>query len=215
MPDGISDETAAAVMLQGLTAQFLCTSSYAVQPGDDVLLHAGAGGVGLLLTQLLVARGARVITTTSTQEKAELSRAAGAAEVVRYDREDVVARVQELTGGVAVVYDGVGKDTFDASLRCLRRRGTLVLFGASSGPVPPFDPQVLNARGSLFLTRPTLTDHLVTREELLGRAADVLGRVADGTLDVRIGARYPLEAAAQAHEDLAARRTTGKSLLVV
>jgi NADPH2:quinone reductase len=217
IPAGVSEETAAAVMLQGLTAHFLCTSTYAVQSGDTVLIHAGAGGVGLLLTQMVVKRGGRVITTTSTDGKAELSRGAGASDVVRYDREDVVERVRALTDGVgvAVVYDGVGKDTFDASLRCLRRRGMLVLFGASSGPVPPLDPQVLNRRGSLFLTRPTLYDHTLGREELLWRAADVLGWVADGSLDVRVGARYPLEQAARAHQDLESRRTTGKSLLVL
>lgn len=216
VPEGLSEETAAAVMLQGLTAHFLCRSTYVVQPGDTALVHAGAGGVGLLLTQMVVKHGGRVITTVSTDEKAELSRGAGASDVVRYDREDVVERVRALTdgAGVSVVYDGVGKDTFDASLKCLRRRGMLVLFGASSGPVPPLDPQVLNRRGSLFLTRPTLFDHLLGPGELQARASDVLGWVADGSLDVRVGARYPLEQARQAHLDLEGRRTTGKSLLV-
>jgi len=216
LPDGVPTESAAAVLLQGMTAHFLCTSTYAVQPGDDVLLHAGAGGVGLLLTQLLVARGARVVTTVSTDEKAALSRGAGAADVVRYDREDVVERVRELTGGrgVRVVYDGVGRSTFDASLACLARRGMLVLFGASSGAVPPVDPMALLSHGSVFLTRPTLADHIADRDELLWRAGEVLGAVAAGTLDVRVGARYPLRDAARAHEDLQARRTTGKSLVL-
>lgn len=217
VPDVVDDETAAAVMLQGMTAHFLTTSTYAVQPGEVALVHAGAGGVGLLLTQMLVARGARVITTVSTEQKAALSRAAGAETVIDYTQEDVAARVRELTSGegVAVVHDGVGATTFEASLNSLRRRGALVLFGGSSGAVPPFDPQVLNAKGSLWLTRPTLSDFVVTRDELRWRADELLGWVADGTLDVRIGSRYPLADAARAHEDLAARRTTGKSLLVM
>jgi NADPH2:quinone reductase len=204
-------------MLQGMTAHALSTSTYAVQPGEVALVHAGAGGVGLLLTQMLVARGGRVITTASTPEKAELSRAAGAETVIDYTAEDVAARVRELTDGegVHVVYDGVGADTFDASLDSLRRRGSMVLFGGSSGPVPPVDPQVLNNKGSLWLTRPTLGDFVVTREELRSRADEVLGWVAKGTLDVRIGSRYPLAEASRAHEDLAARRTTGKLLLQV
>lgn len=216
VPDDVTTEQAAAVLLQGMTAHFLCTSTYAVQDGDDVLLHAGAGGVGLLLTQLLVARGARVITTVSTDEKAELSGGAGASDVVRYDREDVVERVRALTGGTGarVVYDGVGRSTFDASLACLARRGMLVLFGASSGAVPPLDPMTLQAHGSVFLTRPTLGDHIADRDELLWRAGEVLGAVGSGALDVRIGARYPLMEADRAHEDLQARRTTGKSLLL-
>ena len=216
VPDGVSTEQAAAVLLQGMTAHFLCTSTYAVQSGDEVLLHAGAGGVGLLLTQLLAARGARVITTVSTDEKAELSRGAGASDVIRYDREDVVERVRALTGGtgVRVAYDGVGRSTFDASLACLARRGMLVLFGASSGPVPPMDPMTLQANGSAFLTRPTLGDYTADRDELLWRAGEVLDAVAAGTLDVRIGARYPLAEADRAHEDLQARRTTGKSVLL-
>jgi NADPH2:quinone reductase len=215
LPDGVDDETAAAVMLQGMTAHALSTSTYAVQPGEVALVHAGAGGVGLLLTQMVVARGGRVLTTASTPEKAELSRAAGAETVIDYTSEDVAARVRELTDGegVHVVYDGVGADTFDASLDSLRRRGSLVLFGGSSGPVPPFDPQVLNRKGSLWLTRPTLGDFVATREELRSRADEVLGWVADGSLDVRIGSRYPLAEASRAHQDLAARRTTGKLLL--
>jgi len=215
LPDELDTETAAALMLQGLTAHFLATSTYAVQPGEFALIHAGAGGVGLLLTQLVVARGGRVITTTSNAEKAELSRAAGAQTVIDYTYEDVAARVRELTGGdgVAVAFDGVGAATFDASLDSLRPRGSLVLFGAASGPVAPLDPQVLNAKGSLWLTRPTLSHYIATRDELLERTNELLGWVADGSLQVRVGARYPLAEAARAHEDLAARRTTGKLLL--
>ncbi len=215
VPEGVSTEQAAAVMLQGMTAHFLCRSTFAVQPGQDVLVHAGAGGVGLLLTQMVAALGARVISTVSTEQKEALSRAAGAAEVVRYDREDVAERVRALTGGrgVHVVYDGVGQATFDASLASLRVRGMLVLFGASSGAVPPVDPMRLNA-GSFFLTRPTLAHHAVERDELLLRSGEVLEQVRTGALDVRIGARYPLDQAAQAHEDLEGRRTTGKSLLL-
>ena len=215
VPEGVSTEQAAAVMLQGMTAHFLTRSTFPVQPGQDVLVHAGAGGVGLLLTQMVAALGARVITTVSTDEKEALSRGAGAADVVRYDREDVAERVRELTGGrgAHVVYDGVGQATFDASLASLRVRGMLVLFGASSGAVPPVDPMRLNT-GSFFLTRPTLAHHAVERDELLLRSGEVLEQVRTGALDVRIGARYPLEQAAQAHEDLEARRTTGKSLLL-
>jgi NADPH2:quinone reductase len=215
LPDELDTETAAALMLQGLTAHFLATSTYAVQPGEFALIHAGAGGVGLLLTQLVVARGGRVISTTSSAEKAELSRAAGAQTVIDYTHEDVGARVRELTGGdgVAVAFDGVGAATFDASLDSLRPRGSLVLFGAASGPVAPLDPQVLNAKGSLWLTRPTLSHYIATRDELLERTNELLGWVADGSLQVRVGARYPLAEAARAHEDLAARRTTGKLLL--
>lgn len=214
IPEGVSTETAAAVLLQGVTAQYLATSVYRVQPGDDVLVHAAAGGVGLLLTQLATQLGARVIATTSGGEKAELAREAGADEVVGY--EGCAERVRELTGGkgVAVVYDGVGRATFDDSIASVRTRGTMVLFGAASGPVPPFDPMRLEQRGSLFLTRPSLRHYTAERDELLARSADVLGRVADGSLSVRIGGRYPLEQARQAQEDLAARKTTGKLLLL-
>jgi NADPH:quinone reductase len=217
VPDEVPDDAAVGALLQGMTAHFLVTDTHPVQPGEDVLVHAAAGGVGLLLTQLATARGARVIATVSTAEKEQLARAAGAAEVVRYTEvDDVAAAVRELTGGagVPVVYDGVGATTFDASLAALRRRGMLVLFGASSGPVPPVDPQRLNAAGSVFLTRPKLFDHVVTREELTARAAAVYSAVAAGTLDVRIGERYPLAQARTAHEDLQARRTTGKLLLL-
>jgi NADPH:quinone reductase len=203
IPDGISSELAAAALLQGMTAHYLATSTYRVQEGDDVLVHAAAGGVGLLLTQVVTLRGGRVVATTSSEEKAELARAAGADEVIGY--EDVASRAKEF----AVVYDGVGRATFDHSLAALQPRGTLVLYGAASGPVPPFDPMRLENEGSLFLTRPGLRHHS-SRE----RAEEVFGLVKDGKLDVRIGARYPLEEARTAHEDLEARRTTGKLLLL-
>ena len=217
VPDAVPDDLAVGALLQGMTAHFLVHDTYPVQPGDDVLVHAAAGGVGLLLTQLATARGGRVIATVSTPEKEELARAAGAAEVIRYTEvDDLAAEVRARTGdrGVAVAYDGVGRDTFDASLASLRLRGMLVLFGAASGPVPPVDPQRLNAAGSVFLTRPKLFDHVLAREELTARAAAVYGAVADGALDVRIGHRYPLAEARAAHEDLQGRRTTGKLLLL-
>lgn len=214
VPDGVSDEHAVGALLQGMTAHFLVTDTFPLRGGETVLVHAAAGGVGLLLTQLATARGARVIATVSTPEKEELARAAGAAEVVRYTEvDDLAAAVRELTGGVDAAYDSVGKTTFDASLASLRRRGMLVLYGAASGPVPAVDPQRLNSAGSVFLTRPKLFDHIVTTEELRSRAAAVYGAVADGSLDVRIGHRYPLEQARTAHEDLQGRRTTGKLLL--
>ena len=213
-PTPCPDELAVGALLQGMTAWILVHQTYPVQPGDDVLVHAAAGGVGLLLTQLATARGARVIATVSTDEKEQLARGAGAAEVLR-DSDDLAEQVRELTdgAGVAVAYDGVGKDTFDASMDSLRRRGMLVLFGAASGPVPPVDPQRLNTGGSLYLTRPTLFHHIATRPELLATAGSVYAAVADGTLDVRIGHRYPLGEARAAHEDLQARRTTGKVVL--
>jgi NADPH2:quinone reductase len=216
VPDDVSDELAAAVPLQGMTAHYLVTSTYPVRPADTVLVHAAAGGVGLLLTQLAKARGARVIGTVSTDEKEKLARAAGADEIVRYTEQDVAAEVRRLTdgAGVAAVYDGVGASTFDASLASLRPRGTLVLFGASSGPVPPFDLQRLNSGGSLFVTRPTLAHHTATREELLWRATELFDAIRAGELNVRIGGRYPLAEAARAHEDLQSRRTTGKLLLL-
>ncbi len=215
VPEGVTTEQAAAVLLQGMTAHYLCESTYPVQPGDDVLVHAAAGGTGLLLTQMVARKGGRVLATVSTDQKEALAREAGATEVVRYDREDVAGQVRELTGGrgVAVVYDGVGRSTFDASLASLRTRGMLVLFGASSGPVPPVDPIRLMG-GSHFLTRPTLAHYAAEREELLRRSGEVFAQVADGSLHVRIGARYGLDEAATAHEDLSGRRTTGKSLLI-
>jgi NADPH2:quinone reductase len=216
IPDGMSTEDAAAVLLQGLTAHYLAHSTYAIQPVDTVLIHAGAGGVGLLLTQMAKKLGATAITTVSTEEKAELSRGAGADLVVRYTEESFVEAVKEHTGGkgLPVVYDSVGKTTFEDSLKCLRPRGLLVLYGASSGAVPAMDPIRLMA-GSLYLTRPTLKDYTQMRAELERRAGDVFGWVADGSLKVRIGARYKLEDAPQAHRDLAGRRTTGKVLLTL
>ncbi len=213
MPEGVSDIDAAAFPLQGLTVQYLTTSSYVLREGDDVLVHAGAGGVGQLLIQVASRLGARVIATASTAEKRQLCTDAGAADVIDYEGFDEVAR--DLTGGtgVQVVYDGVGKDTFDRSMNALRIRGSMVLFGAASGQPSPVDPRRLAAK-SLFLTRPKLADHVVTRDELMMRAADVLGRIATGELVLRIGGRYDLDDAARAHEDLAARRTTGKLLLI-
>ncbi len=214
VPDGVDDQTAAALPLQGMTAHYLINSSFRVEPGHTVLTHAGAGGVGLILTQLLKARGARVITTVSSDEKEALAREAGADEVLRYT--GFADKVRELTDGegVNVVYDGVGKDTFDGSLVSLRIRGALVLFGAASGPVPPFDPQRLNAGGSLSLTRPTLGHFLQNPQERRWRSAEVFGAAASGALKVRIGGAYPLAEAAQAHRDLEARKSTGKLLLV-
>jgi NADPH:quinone reductase len=213
VPDGISSEVAAATLLQGMTAQYLAVSTYPVQPGDDVLVHAAAGGVGLLLTQIVTLRGGRVIGTTSTEEKARLAREAGADELIGY--EDFAECARELTDGrgVAVVYDGVGAATFDASLDALRRRGHMVLYGAASGPVAPLDPLRLQAGGSLHLTRPSLQHYAATREELLQRAGDVFGWIASGELEVRIGGRYALEEARRAQEDLQARRTTAKLVL--
>jgi NADPH:quinone reductase len=214
IPDGIADATAAAALLQGMTAHYLLRDSYPVKAGDTVLVHAAAGGMGLLLTQLASRSGARVIGTVSTSEKAELARGAGAAEVLDYD--GVADNVRALTGGegVAAVYDGVGASTFDESLASVRRHGVLVVYGAASGPVPPVDVQRLSAAGSIYLTRPTLAHFIVTPADLARRAGDVLRWVADGSLDIRIGGRYPLADAARAHADLEARRTTGKLVLI-
>ncbi|MGW5361583.1 quinone oxidoreductase family protein [Actinopolymorpha pittospori] len=213
VPDGVSEEAAASVLLQGMTAHYLATSTYPVRPGDWTVVHAAAGGVGLLLTQIIKLRGGHVLATTSTPEKAELARGAGADEIASYD--NFVERARELTGGegVAVVYDGVGKATFDRGLDALRVRGTMALYGGASGPVSPFDPQILNAKGGLFLTRPSLGHYTRDRAELLQRAEDLFGWIRDGRLDVRIGGRYSLDDAARAHEDLAARRTTGKLVI--
>ncbi|WP_214415218.1 quinone oxidoreductase family protein [Sphaerisporangium fuscum] len=214
LPDEVSPELAAAVLLQGLTAHYLSHSTYAVNTGDDTLVHAAAGGVGLLLTQMVKLRGGRVIGTVSTEEKEKLARDAGADDVIRY--EGFAGAVRELTDGrgVHVVYDGVGKATFDDSLASLRVRGMMALYGAASGAVPPVDPQRLNQGGSLFLTRPTLAHYTVTREELLARAGEVLGWVGSGALKVHISGRYPLAEAKRAHDDLEGRRTTGKLLLI-
>jgi len=216
VPTGIDDETAAAVLLQGMTAQYLTRSTYPAQAGETALVHAAAGGVGLLLTQVLTTRGVRVIGTTSTDDKAALAREAGAAEVIRYDREDVAREVSRITegGGVDVVYDGVGRATFEGSLDSLRPRGMFVLYGAASGPVASVAPDVLHSKGSLFFTRPTLAHYAAGRAELLERAREVFAWVASGKLSVRVGARYSLEQAQQAHQDLESRRTTGKSLII-
>jgi NADPH2:quinone reductase len=214
VPDQVPDEVAAALLLQGMTAHYLTTSTYPVRPGDWAVVHAGAGGVGLLLTQLVRKRGGHVLATVSTPEKAELARGAGADDVV-VGYAGFGGRVRELTGGdgAAVVYDGVGRDTFDEGLAAVRRRGMFVLYGAASGQVPPLELQRLNREGSLFITRPTLAHYGADPAELRQRADDLLGWVADGSLDVRIGGRYRLAEARQAHADLQARRTTGKLLL--
>ena len=216
VPVGVTARQAAAVLLQGVTAQYLATSTYPLGAGQTCLVHAAAGGVGLLLCQIAQHLGARVIGTVSNEAKAALARGAGADDVILYTQQDFEVEVKRLTGGagVRVVYDSVGKTTFDKSLNCLTRRGMLVLFGQSSGPVPPFDPQTLNQKGSLYLTRPTLAHYVATREELLARAGQVLGWVADGSLSVHIGREYPLAEAAEAQRALAGRETTGKVLLV-
>jgi NADPH2:quinone reductase len=216
IPDGVTTKVAAAVFLQGLTAHYLTTSTYALKQGEACLVHAAAGGVGLLLCQMAKKRGALVIATASTPEKLELAREAGANETVNYTTRDFVIEVKRVTGdaGVAVVYDSVGRTTFEGSLNSLRRRGMLALFGQSSGPVPPLDPQILNRKGSLFLTRPTLNDYVATRDELVERSNELFGWVKDGSLKVRIGAEFPLVRAADAHRALASRKTTGKIILV-
>lgn len=221
VPAGVDPLVAAALPLQGMTAHYLVASTFPVSEGQDVLVHAGAGGVGLLLTQLAVARGARVISTVGTPEKEELARAAGATDVIRYTEladltEELPAIVRGLTGGKGVhtVFDGVGRTTFDASLASLRPRGGLALFGGASGQVPPVDPQRLNRAGSVFLTRPTLAHYTASPEETRWRAGELFAAVADGSLDVRIGAQFPLEEAAEAHRALEGRATTGKVVLV-
>jgi NADPH:quinone reductase len=218
VPSEIGFDVAASALLKGLTAHYLMTSVYAVQPGDTVLVHAGAGGVGLILTQWLAHRGARVITTVSTPAKAELSRQAGAAEVLDYPGDDpaeFAAQIRDLTAGagVAAVYDGVGATTFDASLASLAVRGTLALFGASSGPVPPVDPQRLNAAGSVYLTRPGLVHFTRTGEEFAWRSGELFDAIADGSLSVTVSRSYPLAEAAQAHRDLQGRQTVGSIVL--
>jgi NADPH:quinone reductase len=218
VPDVVPSDVAASALLKGMTAHYLIKSVYVVQQGDTVLLHAGAGGVGLILTQWATSLAAKVITTVSTPQKAELSRQAGAVEVLDYP--DVAgefgARIRELTDGkgVAAAYDGVGKTTFDASLASLAVRGTLALFGASSGPVPPVDPQRLNAAGSVYLTRPSLVHFTRTPDEFSWRAGELLDAIADGSITVTVSGRYPLEDAASAHTDLQGRKTTGSIVLV-
>ncbi|MET7330278.1 quinone oxidoreductase [Nonomuraea sp. NPDC005650] len=209
VPDGVPAEVAAATMLQGMTAHYLTHSTHPVREGDQVLVHAGAGGMGQLLIQLAKFKGAKVYTTVSTDEKEKLAREAGADEVLRYDD-----FAEALRNKIDVVYDGVGKATFDGGLEALRPRGLMALYGAASGPVPPMDPQILNRQGSLFLTRPTLVHYIAEREELLQRASDLFGWIKAGQLTINVSHRYPLAEAHQAHEDLAARRTTGKLLLI-
>ena len=216
IPASVDDRTAAAILLQGMTAHFLLTDCYRVKQGEWILIHAAAGGVGLLMTQIAHRLGARIIGTTSTEEKAALAREAGADEVVLYTKEDFQQAVKRITGeGVSVVYDSVGKDTFMKSLDSLRPRGYMVLFGGSSGPAPTIDPMILNPKGSLFLTRPTLGNYVSTREELMRRASDIFDWVTKGELKVRAEHDYPLAAVAQAHADMEARKTTGKILLTV
>ena len=216
IPKGVLTDIAAAVFLQGLTAHYLSASTFPLSPGHRALVHAAAGGVGLLLCQMAKRRGAFVIGTASTDEKRTLARNAGADEVIDYTTRDFAQETRRITenAGVHVVYDSVGRTTFDKSLDSLAPRGLLALFGQSSGPVPPFDPQLLNRKGSLFLTRPTLVHYVATRDELLARASDVLGWVSSGELSVRIGSRFALEKVADAHSALSGRQTTGKVLLV-
>jgi NADPH:quinone reductase len=216
LPSGVSTKQGAATMLQGMTAHYLACSTYPLKPGDTCLVHAAAGGVGLLLCQIAKMRGARVIGTVSTEDKAKLARDAGADEVILYSQQDFAAEVKRITGGklCQVVYDAVGKTTFDGSLNCLAPRGLLALYGQASGPVPPLDLAVLGAKGSLFITRPSLAAHTATREELLQRAGEVLGWVRDGKLKLRMEFEFPLKDAAEAHRALEGRKTTGKVLLV-
>jgi len=216
IPDGVTFQLAAAAILQGMTAHYLSHSAYPIQSGDEVLIHAGAGGTGLLLIQMAKVRGARVFTTVSTEEKATLARAAGADEIILYTKEDFAAKVKDLTHGrgLPVVYDSVGKSTFEGSLQVLRPRGTLVLFGGASGAVPPFDLIRLSTMGSLYVTRPTLKDYVATRADLEARAKDVFDGVVNGSLKLRLEHTYPLADAAHAHRDLESRKTTGKLILI-
>jgi NADPH2:quinone reductase len=218
VPDHVAADVAAASLLKGMTAHYLLKSVYPVQRGDSVLVHAGAGGVGLILTQWATHLGARVISTASSPEKQQISRDAGASEVLGYpdDPETFGAEIRRLTdgAGVAAVYDGVGRSTFDASLASLAVRGTLALFGAASGPVPPVDPQRLNSAGSVYLTRPNLAHFTRTAGEFHWRAGELLTAIADGVVTVTVSGRYPLADAARAHEDLQGRKTTGSIVLV-
>ena len=216
LPEGLSFKDGAAAMLQGMTAHYLITSTYPLKPGDVCLVQAAAGGMGLLLCQMAKMRGATVIGTTSTEEKAALAKAAGADHVINYAKQDFEAEVKRITNGagVHVVYDGVGQTTFDKGLNSLRPRGLMALFGAASGPVPPLDLQVLNTRGSLFVTRPSLNHHIAARHELVQRAGDVLGWIRDGKIKLRVEHQFPLAEAAEAHRALEGRRTTGKILLI-
>jgi NADPH2:quinone reductase len=217
LPDAVDFQTAAAVMLQGMTAHYLTHSTFPLKSGDTCLVHAAAGGTGGLLVQMAKMAGARVFGTVSTEEKAKIARENGVDEAILYTQQDFETEVKRLTGGrgVDVVYDSVGKTTFDKSLNSLRPRGTMALFGQSSGPVPPFDPAILNGKGALYLTRPSLGHYLLTREELLWRAGDVLNWLASGRLKLRIDRVYPLTQAADAHRDLESRKTAGKLVLIV
>ena len=216
LPAGVSTKQGAAAMLQGMTAHYLATSTYPLKSGDTCLVHAAAGGVGLLLCQMAKMRGARVLGTVSTDEKAKLAREAGADEVIIYMRQDFEQEVKRLTGGkgLQVVYDAVGKTTWEKSLNSLAPRGLMALYGQSSGPIGTIDPGILNTKGSLFLARPSLNHHIVSREELVQRAGDVLGWIRDGKLRVRMEFEFPLEDAADAHRALEGRQTTGKVLLI-
>ncbi len=216
LPPGITEQQAAAAMLQGITAHYLVHDTFPLKKGETALIHAAAGGVGLLLVQMAKNIGARVIATVGTQEKAKLAREAGADDVILYAQQDFEVETKRLTDGkgVHVIYDGVGKTTFDKDLEVLRQRGYLVLFGASSGPVPPFDLAKLGHKGSLFITRPTLVHHMATNEELQKRATDVLTMIATGRIKLRIEHIYPLKEVQQAHRELEARKTTGKLLLI-
>ena len=216
LPPGLTTRQGAAMMLQGMTAHYLACSTYPLKSGDTCLVHAAAGGVGLLLCQIAKMRGARVIGTVSTEEKAKLARDAGADEVILYSKQDFEAEVKRITGGklCQVVYDAVGKDTFDKSLSCLALRGMIALYGQSSGPIGTFDPQILNAKGSLFLTRPSLLHYTSTREEMLQRAGELASWIRDGKLKLRVEFEFPLKDAAEAHRALEGRKTTGKVLLV-
>jgi NADPH2:quinone reductase len=216
LPPDVDMNVAAGVMLQGLTAHYLTHSTFALQPGDTALVHAAAGGVGSVIVQVARIVGARVLATAGTEAKAELAREAGAHDVIVYTKQNFETEVKRLTAGkgVDVVYDSVGKDTFEGSLNCLRPRGMLALFGFSSGLVPPFDPAILGIKGSLFLTRPGLNQYMATRDELMSRMRDIFAWLASGKLKIRIGHVFPMAEARRAHEELEARRTTGKVLLV-
>ncbi len=216
VPPGIDLTQAAQAMLQGITAHYLITSVFEVKPGTTALVHAAAGGVGLLLCQMITARGGTVIGTVSTEAKAAAANAAGAAHVIRYDQEDFMLRVRELTGGIGVdvVYDGVGASTFEGSLNSLKPRGMMALFGQASGPVGPFDPQILNTLGSLFFTRPTITNFIQTPQELQWRAGEVFEAMLSGNLTMTLGGSYPLAQASEAHRDLEARKSSGKLILI-
>ncbi|MBV8749111.1 MAG: quinone oxidoreductase, partial [Candidatus Eremiobacteraeota bacterium] len=215
IPDGVSDDDACAIMLQGMTAHYLVNDTFPLQSGQTALVHAAAGGVGSTLVQLAKAKGATVIATVGTEDKAALARGYGADHVILYSQEDFAEATRRIVGdrGIDVAYDSVGKDTWERSLSLLRPRGMLVIYGNSSGPTPPVDPARLMTGGSIYLTRPTLGNYISTRDELLARARDLFGAIADGTLRVRIGGTYPLARAADAHRDLEARKTTGKLLL--